>query len=153
MVLKSSSAILIVVLSGTPLQGQDKKITHAQLPHAVAQTADRETQNAVIKGYATEREHGKTFYEVETVVKDHTRDLQIDSDGTLTEVEEEVRLESLSPAVQDAIKAKAMSARVVKVESLTKGGRLVAYEASTIKNGKKGEVQVGPSGEKLLHEE
>lgn len=155
MILKSSSAALVLLaLHGTfVLQGQDRKISRAQLPSAVAQTADRETKNATIKGYATEREHGKTFYEVETVVNDHTRDLQIDSDGVLTEVEEEVRIESLSPAVQSAIKAKAMGARVVKVESLTKGGKLVAYEASTLRSGKKGEVQVGPSGETLSHEE
>jgi uncharacterized membrane protein YkoI len=151
---KHSHLLLTVALIGTlPLHGQDKKISRAQLPSAVAQTADKETQHATVKGYATEREHGKTFYEVETMVSGHTRDLQIDSSGMLTEVEEEVSMGSLSPAVQSAIKAKAMSAQIVKVESLTKGGKLVAYEASTVKNGKKGEVQVGATGETLKHEE
>jgi hypothetical protein len=30
---------------------------------------------------------------------------------------------------------------------------LVAYEAATLEGAKKGEIQVGPNGEKLAHEE
>ncbi|MGO4209731.1 hypothetical protein AB4Y89_20975 [Terriglobus sp. 2YAB30_2] len=132
---------------------QEKKITKDQLPAAVLATIDRETSGAIIKGYATEREHGKLFYEVETVVNGHTRDLQIAPDGTLTEVEEEVVLESLSGDVRTGLLARAKGARIVKVESLTKQGTLVAYEAAVEKNGRHSEVQVGPSGKPLTHEE
>ncbi len=39
------------------------------------------------------------------------------------------------------------------VESLRKQDKLVAYEAQIDKDGKHFEVQVGPNGEKLHHEE
>ena len=39
------------------------------------------------------------------------------------------------------------------MESLTKRNKLVAYEAATMKGTKKGEIQVGPDGGKLSHEE
>jgi hypothetical protein len=55
--------------------------------------------------------------------------------------------------VQAALTAKAGGAKITKVESLTKHGKLVAYEAATLKGTKKGEIQVGPDGGKLSHEE
>ena len=45
------------------------------------------------------------------------------------------------------------SGKVTKVESLTKKGKLVAYEAVVTTGTKHREVQVGPNGEKLKHEE
>ena len=51
------------------------------------------------------------------------------------------------------MQAKAGKGKIVKVESLTKKGRLVAYEAQVDTNGKKTEVQVGPDGKPLDHEE
>lgn len=131
----------------------DKKIKEAQLPAAVRATAQRETAGAMVKGYLTEVEHGVRVYEVETVVAGHTRDLQINADGTLTEVEEEVPLQQLSASVKAGLTAKAKDTRIIKVESLTKGGKLVAYEASTVKGSHHGEVQVGPDGRSLNHEE
>ena len=68
-------------------------------PPAVLATADRETKGATVLGYASEVEAGKTQYEVETKINGHTRDLAIARDGSLIEVEEEVAMESLPPAV------------------------------------------------------
>ena len=41
----------------------------------------------------------------------------------------------------------------MKVESLTKRGKLVAYEGQVITKGKRSEVQVGPDGKPLDHQE
>jgi len=62
-------------------------------------------------------------------------------------------MKDLSSTVKAAIKAKAGSGNVTKVESLTKHGTVVAYEAQVMTNGKNKEVQVGPHGETLAHEE
>ena len=75
------------------------------------------------------------------------------ADGTLHEIEEEVTFDSLPNTVQTALTQKAAGAKVSKVETLTKNGKLVAYEAATLRGTKKGEIQVGPDGAKLLHEE
>lgn len=131
----------------------EKKLTRAELPASVLEAVNRESKGATIKGFSTEREHGVKVYEAETVFNGHTRDLQFGTDGTLNEVEEEVAMNALPKPVRDAIVVKAKGASVVKVESLTKKGKLVAYEASTVQGGHKGEVQVGPEGGSLTHEE
>ena len=144
---------LTATISTSTAFAAEHKVDRAQLPPAVAATIDRETQGATIKGYSTERENGKKVYEAETLFNGHTRDIQIAEDGTLNEVEEEVALDALPDKVKSALAAKASGAKITKVESLTKGGKLVAYEAATLKAGKKGEVQVGPEGGTLSHEE
>ena len=77
----------------------------------------------------------------------------MDENGGVIEVEEQVPIGSLAPAVRDGLQAKAGNGKLVKVESLTKKGKLVAYEAQVLANGKKSEVQVGPGGKPLAHEE
>ena len=144
-----ASVALITAQSGA----QEAKIARTALPPAVEKTVQKETAGATIKGFATERENGKKVYEAETVVNGHTRDLQIAIDGTLNEIEEEVAMDSLPAPVQAALKARAGDASIIKVESLVKHGKLVAYEAATRKGSKNGEVQVGPAGESLKRSE
>jgi hypothetical protein len=55
--------------------------------------------------------------------------------------------------VREGLQAKAGSGKLIKVEKLTKKDKLVAYEAKVLTNGKKSEVQVGPEGKPLDHEE
>jgi hypothetical protein len=132
---------------------QEKTLNRSQLPAAVEKTVQAQSQGATIKGFSSEREGGKKVYEAEMIVNGHTKDIQIAEDGTLNEIEEEVSIDSLTPEVQAGLRAKAAGARIVKVESLTKGGALVAYEAATLKGSKKGEIQVGPTGKALSHPE
>ena len=61
--------------------------------------------------------------------------------------------ESLSPTVRTGLEDKAGNGKLVKVETLTKKDKLVAYEAKVLTNGKTSEVQVGPDGKALDHEE
>ena len=87
------------------------------------------------------------------MVNGHSKDVLMDEGGAVVEVEEQIPTESLSPAVRDGLQAKAGNSKLVKVETLTKKGKLVAYEARVLTNGKKSEVQVGPDGKALDHEE
>jgi uncharacterized membrane protein YkoI len=131
----------------------EKKIDASALPPAIQNTVKEQSKGATIKGYSTERENGKTVYEAEMMVDGHSKDIQIAEDGTLNEVEEEVPFATLPAKVQEALTAKAGAAKITKVESLKKLDKLVAYEAATLKGTKKGEIQVGPDGGKLSHEE
>lgn len=148
-----SFAFAALAFASLQAPGQEARIQRSALPPAVEKTVQAETKGATIKGFSTEREHGRKVYEAETIVDGHTRDLQIALNGTLNEVEEEVSLASLPTPVQAALKSKAGAATIKKVESLTKQGKLVAYEASTLNGTKHGEVQVGPAGETLKHEQ
>ena len=134
-------------------QEQEKKIPRSDLPPAVEKTVAEQSKNAEIRGFSEEKENGQTFYEAELIVNGHSKDVLVDGNGTMVEVEEQVPIESLPPAVREGLQAKAGSSKLIKVEKLTKKDKLVAYEAKILTNGKKSEVQVGPEGKPLDHEE
>jgi hypothetical protein len=132
---------------------QSKKLERSALPPAVEKTVQQQSQGCTVKGIASETEDGVFQYEVEMMKDGHTRDLAVAKDGTLLEVEEQIAIDALSAPVKTALMKKAAGAKLTKVETITKKGKLVAYEAATLKGTKKGEVQVGPNGETLTHEE
>jgi len=141
-----------LLLAG-PLSAQEKKIKRSDLPPAVEKTVAANSQGATIKGFSTEKEDGKTFYEAEMTVNGHSKDVLIAADGSIAEVEEEVSMDSLSADVKAGLQAKAGKGKILKVETITKKDKLVAYEAKVDTSGKKSEVQVGPDGKPLDHEE
>jgi len=132
---------------------QDKKLKRADLPPAVGKTADAQSAGATVRGYASETEDGQLQYEVALTVNGHGKDVAIGPDGTVLEVEEEVAFDSLPAAVRAGLTQAAGAGKIGKVESLTKKGVLVAYEAHVLTGTKKSEVQVGPDGKALAHPE
>ncbi len=146
--------VLATVVTGIAASAyaQEKKIQRSELPAAVERTIQEQSQGATIRGFNKETEKGRTFYEAEMLVNGHSKDVLIDSTGQVVEVEEQVEFDSLPAAVKAALEAKAGGAKIAKVESLTKKGKLVAYEAH-LRGGKQKEVQVAPDGKPLDHEE
>ncbi|HEY3972845.1 MAG TPA: hypothetical protein VGM18_07560 [Candidatus Sulfotelmatobacter sp.] len=152
--MKIKSFIVIAALAlSTLILAQEKKIQRADLPPAVEKTLATQSQGATIKGFSEEKEKGQTYYEAEMTVNGHSKDVEMDSTGAVVEVEEQVALDSLPAAVKKGLQAKAGKGKIVKVESLTKHEKLVAYEAKVQTGGKKSEIQVGPDGKPLDHEE
>ena len=145
--------IALVLLVPAFALAQEKKITRSELPSAVEKTVAEQSQGATIRGFSKETENGQTLYEAEMTVNGHSKDVTMDGEGQVVEVEEQVSIDSLSSAVRDGLNAKAGSGKIVKVESLTKKGKIVAYEAKVVNGAKKSEVQVGPGGNPLDHEE
>ena len=137
----------------SPAQEHEKKINRSDLPPAVEKTVAAQTQGATIRGFNLEKENGQTFYEAELTVNGHSKDILIDPTGAVAEVEEQVEFASLPAGVQSGLQAKAGTGKLGKVESITKHDKLVAYEAKVVTNGKRSEVQVGPEGKPLAHEE
>jgi hypothetical protein len=141
-----------LLLAGSS-SAQEKKIKRSELPPAVEKTVAAQSAGVTIRGFSTEKENGQTLYEVEMTVSGHSKDVSMTADGSIVEVEEQVALDSLSPEVKAGLQAKAGDGKILKVESLTKKSKLVAYEAKVETNGKKTEIQVGPDGKPLDHEE
>jgi len=147
--------VLVLVLLGTTataLAAQERKISRRDLPAAVARTAATESHGAKVRGYSAEKENGQTLYEVELTVNGHHRDVLIDTTGTVVEVEEQVKLADVPAVVRDSLRAAAGKGRVTGVESVTKGGRIVAYEARVNTHGKRSEVSVDPDGKRITGE-
>ena len=146
----------IAILIGLFLTGigaaQEKKIKRSDLPPTVEKTVAAISKGATIKGFSEETENGKTTYEVEMLVNGHTKDVEMDPSGAVLEIEEEVAMDSLSANVKAGLTAKAAGGKILKVESLTKNGKLVAYEAKVeTAAGKRSEIRVGPDDKPLDH--
>ena len=145
------ASLVIALATVSVSQAQERKIKRSQLPPAVEKTVAEQSQGATIRGFSTEIEKGKRVYEVEMTVNGHGKDIIVDSKGNVIEVEEEVAIDSLSQPVKDGLTKVAGTGTISKIESLTRNGTLVAYEAVVKRGLKRSEVQVGPNGEKLAH--
>lgn len=117
-----------------------------KLPPAVQKTVEDQTKGAKIVGLSKEVENGKTQYELETTVNGRTRDMLIDPNGKLIEVEDQVDIPTLPAAVQAEVKKSLGQGKVLLFESVTKDGKLTGYEATVERSGKKVEVSMGPDG-------
>jgi hypothetical protein len=134
-----------------PAASTERKIKRSDLPPAVEAAVKAQSHGAKVRGFSEEKENGQTYYEAEFQVSGHSRDVLMDPEGKVVEVEEEVAIGALPASVREGLIAKAPSSKLVKVEMLTKQGKLVAYEAQVIAKGKKSEIQVGPDGKPLDH--
>jgi uncharacterized membrane protein YkoI len=134
------------------VSGQEKKIKRSDLPPAVEKTVVEQSKGAMIRGFSEEKENGQATYEIEMVVNGHGKDVQMDANGAVLEIEEQVDLQAVSADVRAGLQAKAGKGKITKIESIRKKDKLVAYEAQVVTDGKKSEVQVGPDGKPLDHE-
>jgi len=147
------AALVTGLATLSTIQAQEKKLKREELPPAVEKTVAQQSKGAAIRGFSTELEDGKRLYEVELVVSGHGKDISMDEKGNIVEVEEEVSIESLPDSVKEGLTKAAGSGTVGKIESITKNGKLVAYEAVVKTGTKHSEIQVGPDGKKLAHPE
>jgi uncharacterized membrane protein YkoI len=152
---KSSTAFLLglsmVFSTGTFAQDSEKPVKMRDLPQAVQQTVKEQSRGASVRGLSKEVEGGNTFYEVELRINGHTKDVLIDPSGAVVEIEEEVALASVPPLVKAGIDKHSGGGKIVLVESITKNGSIVAYEAH-VKTGRKySEVKVSPDGQLITN--
>ena len=149
----AQAAAGLTLLLAVTLRAEETKIKRSDLPPAVEKTVTEQSKGATVKGFAKEVENGKTIYEAELTVNGHGKDIAMDAQGNVVEIEEEVDIATLPAAVKEGLTKAAGKGTVTKVESLTKKGKLVAYEAVVKTGSKNSEIQVGPDGKKLAHPE
>ena len=131
----------------------DKRVSRSELPKEVQKTADEQAKGAIVRGYSREMEGGQVEYEVELQVKGHSKDVSIAADGHVLEIEEQVEMSFLPANVRSAFEERAKGGKITKIESITKHGAIVAYEGQVFRSGRHTEIQVGPEGQALDHEE
>ena len=128
-------------------QDHEKRVRMKDLPAAVQQTVREQSRGATIRGLSQETENGKTNYEAELRVNGHNRDVLINPSGAVVEIEEQVTLALLPPAVKKTIERNAGGGRVGMIEAITRGDAVAAYEAHVRKAGKSLEIKVSPDGQ------
>ena len=145
--------LITLCAASTSAAAQEKRLKRSDLPPAVRKAADEQSKGATVRGYSSETENGQLEYEVAMTVNGRSRDVSFAADASILEIEQEVPVDSLPAAVHAALVEKAGAGRIMKVESLTKHGTLVAYEAQVRTGAKRSEIQVGPDGKPLAREE
>ena len=152
--MKSINVLTAAILLAIPnFSFAERRITKPELPAVVSKTADAQSAGAVVVGYAKDVENGKTEYEVQLMVDGHTKGVTIDTQGNVLEVEEQVQQGALPANVLTGLRAQAGKGSIRKIESLMKHDKIVAYEAQVMAGKRHWEIQVGPDGQKLDHEE
>jgi hypothetical protein len=100
-----------------------------------------------IKNIGKEKENGVEQYEVESVLNGKSRDFNVDAKGNLLLVEEATTIDAIPATAKASILKKVADGKLAVVETFTKTGQPVMYEASyTDKKGKKHEVLVKADG-------
>ena len=140
-------AVFSLSLAAAISQAKEERVKLSDLPPAVQATVKEQSNGATVRGFSKETENGKTTYEVEMTVNAHGKDVSMDADGKVVEVEEAVDISSIPAAAGSAIETGAEGGKVLKVEAVSSGsGSPDAYEAQVRKAGKRTEVRVAPDG-------
>jgi len=126
-------------------KAEAKPVDLKVLPDAVLAAFKAAYPKAEIRGASKEVENGVTQYEVESVDGKLNRDLIYAADGKVLELEEAVAPESLPAAVKATLARDYADAKILKAETLTKGGTMV-YELSLQGKDKKMGVTIDPAG-------
>jgi hypothetical protein len=148
------SASAILFLSSAPsAAGQEVRVEWSQMPATVQKTADEQSKGATVRGYIMQIAAGQILYEIQLTVNGHSKDVSVDPKGNILKTKDEVNLDKLPAAIRAGLQKKAGSGAIKRTDSITKRGSIVAYESKVLTNGKRSEVQVGPEGKPLDHEE
>jgi uncharacterized membrane protein YkoI len=135
----------IAVAAATTAQAESH-VPCNTLPAAVLNQVKTEVGDATIHGCVQDKENGKVTYEVETLKNGRSKDIVLDSSGSVLEVEQEVTGSSVPEAVSDAIAKAAQGGKVGKIESVTRGGTVASYETTITTKGQQREVAFSPEG-------
>jgi hypothetical protein len=152
-VVRITTATTLVLSLGLALsanmfaQASEKPVKMKDLPKAVQTTVLEQSKGATVRGLSKETDNGKTYYEVELKVNGHNKDVLIDQTGAVVEIEEEVSITSVPPAVKAQMEKQAGGGKIVIVESVTKNDAVVAYEAHVKTGKKRSEIKVAPDGQ------
>ena len=139
----ATALVAIASVTGAAAQTPALAAKTAKLPPAVRATVEAESKGAVVKGISSEKENGKTVYELETLVNGRTRDLMIDAAGKVYVVEEQLDIDQAPPAVKAALEARG---KILRLESVLENGK-TRYEGQVqTKAGKKVTVEVDADG-------
>jgi hypothetical protein len=137
-------ALALMISAGID-RADERRVKYSDLPPAVKETVQRETQGATVKGYSREVENGKIEYEVETMLDGKSRDIAIDPSGKIIEVEQQISLDAVPAAAMAAIRKGAGEGSIQKVEEV-KSDSETAYEAQIAGHGKHREIRVRADG-------
>ena len=148
--MRALTVLFAIVALGGFAVAQEKKGKGLQLkdlPAAVQKTVRDNLKGGEIKNIGKEKEDGVEQYEVESVLNGKSRDFNVDAKGNLLLVEMATTIDTIPSAAKASILKKVADGKLAVVETFTKTGQPMMYEASyTDTKGKKHEVLVKADG-------
>jgi uncharacterized membrane protein YkoI len=147
---KLIAVLAVVVLVVPALRAADEKeekVPLDKLPKAVVEAVKAKFAGAILVSAETEKEDGKTVYEVNLKHKGHAIEVTVTPEGKIVSVEKTIAAKDLPEAVADALKKKYPKATIKKVEELSKDDKVTGYEVLLVTSDKKTvEVVFDPTG-------
>ena len=149
--MKRSLTVLltIFVLCGSSVaqEKKGKRLQLKDLPAGVQKTVEDNLKGGQIKTIGKEKEDGIEQYEVESLLNGKSLDFNVDTKGNLLVVEEASTIDAIPGPAKASILKKVADGRLRTVETFTKPGQPMMYEAAyTDKKGKHHEVLVKADG-------
>ena len=145
----------LVLVAFVPFAGADEeKVPLDKVPAKVLDAVKTKFPRAELVKASKEKENNETIYEVAIKNEGQNIDVSLKEDGTIIEVEKEIKAEDLPKVVADALKEKYGKVTYKKAEEVIKKDKLEYYEVlfETAEN-KKFEVEVSPEGKIMKEEE
>jgi hypothetical protein len=148
--MRAFTLLIAAVALGGYAPAQEKKskgLDLKSLPAAVRATIQANLKGGEIRNISKENEDGVEQYEVESVLQGKERDFEVDTRGVLLVVEEATTIDAIPASAMAGIRKKAGSGKITVVETFSKPGQPMMYEAGyTDKAGRKHEVLVKADG-------
>ena len=138
---------VILAVGAVAQEKKGRSLQLKDLPAAVQKTVKDNLKGGEIKNIGKEKEDGVEQYEVESLLDGKSRDFNVDAQGNLLLVEVATTIDAIPAAAKDRILKKVADGKLAVVETFTKTGQPMMYEASyTDKKGKKRQVLVKADG-------
>jgi len=142
------SATLSLLALCAIAQEQEKKIGANEVPSIIIANFKAAYPNASIRGYASEKENGKQYYEIESREGATRRDVLYNPDGSVAEVEESIDASDLPASVQETLHKHHPRAVITLAEKTTVGDK-VTYEVKAREGRKRFSIEFDASGNVL----
>jgi hypothetical protein len=139
------SGIALGVVISVGAQAAQKVVKQADLPSAVQKTAGQESAGATVTGYYKDKVDGLTVYEMDLTVDGKTRGIKMDEEGVVTSVVQEMAWDQVPGDVQKNFTNVSSKGKLGPVSSVSKEGKVVAYEAMLASSGVANRVTVRPT--------
>lgn len=137
--------LTFVLLSAGSISAQEKKIDEKELPATILNTFQKSYPNATIKDVSIEKEHGKTYYEIESIEGSNQRDLLFTKEGKVAEIEETLASNDIPDFVKNSIMKKYPNCKINKAEKVT-SSKKISYELVVENRMQKTEVVLDSKG-------
>ena len=147
--LLAAALLFLALLWAPPLARADEdKVPLDKVPPAVLDAVKAKFPGAKLKGATTEKEDGKTVYEIELIYKEHHHDVTLEPEGKIVSIERQIAKKDLPDAVARALEAKYPKATWKILEELMKGdAKVYAYEVLLVTADRQSvEVVLDPQG-------